>query len=106
MSVTPPRIVVEHVLDPQVRERMRARQEQFRRNLAWFEPRAAEFYAAHRGKHLCVAGEELFVADDARDVLARAKAAHPEDEGVIFLYVPREAMERIYAAQRVVAALP
>jgi len=52
-----------------------------------------------------VAGEELFVADTPQEVMARAKAAHPEDDGALLRYIPLEKSERIYIAPRAVAAL-
>jgi len=52
---------------------------------------ATEVYARHRGKCICVAGEELSVAASPDEVLARARAAHPEDNGSILVrYIPRE----------------
>jgi len=66
-------------------------------NYAWFDARAVEIYKTHRGKCLCVAGQELFVADTATQAAAMAKAAHPDDTGRITRYVPKERICRIYA---------
>jgi hypothetical protein len=98
-------IVMEEVTDPVQIAEARARRERFDRNWAWFEEHAAEVYASHRGKCICVAGEELFVADTPGEVLALATAAHPEDDGRFTLYIPRERMTRIYAHQRCLAPL-
>jgi hypothetical protein len=87
---------MEEVTDPAELAKARAQDERFRRNWAWFEARAAEVYAAHRGKCVCVAGEQLFVADTPEEVLALAAAAHPEDDGRFTRYIPREKMDRIY----------
>ncbi len=105
MTLRPPRIAVSEVTDPDELRRARERDGQFDRNLAWFRPRAAEIYAVHRGKHLCVSGQELFSGDSPGEVLGRARAAHPEDEGRFILYVPKEALERISAARRAVVSL-
>jgi hypothetical protein len=51
--------------------------EEFRKNVAWFGDHAREIRDLHSGKFICVAGQELFVGDDAAEVYARAKAAHP-----------------------------
>jgi hypothetical protein len=98
-------IVMEEVTDPVELAEARARRARADRNWSWFEARAAEVYATHRGKHICVAGEELFVADTAEEVWAQAGAAHPEDDGRFILYIPRERMTRIYAHQRCLVGL-
>jgi len=90
------RVVVEGPTDPQTR----ARRERFDRNWAWLKEHASEVYEAHRGKVLCVAGQEPFAADTTEEALALAKAAHPEDDGCFTLTIPRERMARIYAHQR------
>jgi hypothetical protein len=95
----PNSIVMEEVTDPEELAAARARRARFDRNWAWFTARTAEIYAAHRGKCICIAGEELFVADTPKEVLSRARAAHPKDDGRFTLYIPREKIERIYAHQ-------
>jgi hypothetical protein len=37
------------------------------------------------------------VAHTAEEALARARAAHPEDDGLLLRYIPCERLERIYA---------
>ena len=74
-------------------------------NYAWFDARAAEIYELHRGKCLCVAGQELFVAATATEAAAMAKAAHPDDTGRITRYIPNERAHRIYANRRTVVSL-
>jgi len=54
-------------------------------------------YAQHRGQCICIAGEQLFAADTAEEALAQARAAHPDNDGVLLRYIPRERMERVYA---------
>jgi hypothetical protein len=98
-------IVLEEVTDSVQLARARVRRERFDRNWKWFEAHAAEIYSQHRGKCVCIAGEELFVADAAEDVLALASAAHPGDDGRFTRYIPRERMARIYVAPRSMASL-
>jgi len=90
-------LAMEEVSDPGELARGRERDERFRRNLTWFEAHAPEVYTSCRGKCICVAGEELFVADTPEEVLALAAAAHPGDDGRFTLYIPRERMAWIYA---------
>lgn len=58
-------------------ERMR----QFRDNSKWFRDHIDTIRGEHGGMAVCVAGKELFVAATARQALALARAAHPEDRG-------------------------
>ena len=66
------------------------------RQWQWLEAHATEVYS-QRGKIICIAGQELFVGDTVEDVVARAKAAHPDDEGMFTRIIPRERGARIYA---------
>jgi hypothetical protein len=70
------------------------------RNAAWLQEHAAEVYPHYRGKFICVAGEELYVADSAQEVLALARTAHPEDDGFFLRYIPRDKVARISADSR------
>ena len=83
----------------------RLQYEQFRRNSAWLQAHASEVYPKHRGKCICVAGEQLFVADTAKEALAQAAAAHPEDRGRFVQYIPRERVPRVYANHRRVVCM-
>jgi hypothetical protein len=96
----PPSIEMEEVTDPGEIARARAQRERFDRNSAWLQAHAGEIYPQHRGKCICVAGQELFVADTPEEALALGKAAHPEDDGSFVQYVPRERFARIYADRR------
>jgi hypothetical protein len=93
-------IVIEEVTDPEELAKAQAQQERFDRNAAWLQANAAEVYPRYRGKCICIAGEELFVADTPEEALALATAAHPEDDGRFLRYIPREKVARIYAHQR------
>ncbi len=66
----------------------------FERNWAWLEAHAAEVYS-HRGKYVCVSGQELFVGDSVEELINRAKAKHPDDTGIISRIIPKEAGERV-----------
>ena len=98
-------IVISEVTDPVELAKSRAQDERADRNSAWLQAHVPEIYAQHRGKFICVAGEELFVADDPKEVVVLARAAHPEDDGFLIRYIPRAKLERIYVATRTVAAV-
>src|SRR5262245_31771053 len=90
-------IVMEEVTDVEGLLKARRQHEQFDRNSAWLQAHIAEVYSKHRGKCICVASEELFVADTVKEVIAQATAAHPEDEGWFTRYIPKAKVARIYA---------
>lgn len=90
-------IVMEEVTDPEELIKARGQRQRFDRNSAWLQAHAAEVYTRYRGKCVCVAGEELFVADTPEEAWALATAAHPEDDGSFIRYIPREKVARIYA---------
>jgi hypothetical protein len=98
-------IIMEEVTDPDELFRARAQRRRFDRNSAWLQAHAAEVYPRYRGKCVCIAGEELFVADAPEEALARATTAHPEDDGRFVFYIPREKVARIYADQRRVVSV-
>jgi hypothetical protein len=104
MNPDMPKITVIEVTDPVENAKAHERREKFNRNYAWLEAHADEVFR-HRGTYVCIAGQELFVGDDIVKLLARAKAAHPDDEGPLFQYVPKEKAARIYAHRRSVAGL-
>ena len=90
-------VVMEEVTAPEDLAKARAQRQRFDRNAAWLQAHVAEVYARYRGKCICIAGEELFVADTPEEALALATAAHPEDDGRFLRYIPREKLVRIYA---------
>lgn len=90
-------IVMEEVTCEAELAEARAQREQFDRNSAWLQAHASEVYSNHRGKCICVAGEELFVANTAGEAVAQAMAAHPDDKGRFVHYIPKEKVPRIYA---------
>lgn len=89
--------VMEEVTDPEELANARLQRQRFDRNSAWLQAHATEVYSRHRGKCICIAGEELFVADTPEEALALGVAAHPEDDGRFVHYIPREKLSRIYA---------
>lgn len=90
-------IVMTEVTDPIEMAKAKTQDERFDRNWAWFEANAAEIYPKYRGKCLCIAGQQLFVADTVEDAVALAKATHPDDNGFFTRYIPKEKAYRIYA---------
>jgi hypothetical protein len=92
-----PAIEMEEVTDPTELAAAKRQREQFDRNSAWLQRHISEVYANNRGRCICVAGEELFVADTASEAAALATAAHPEDAGWFTRYIPKEKVPRIYA---------
>src|SRR5271155_2754545 len=104
MNDTQP-IVVSEVTALAERAGARAQDERADRNSAWLQAHVPEIYAKYRGKCICVAGEELFVAETVAEGTALAKAVHPEDDGAILRYILKEKREMIYAASRALASL-
>lgn len=97
LSRIPPAVEMEVVSDPQELAQARQQDEQFARNLAWLRCHASEVYSQHRGKCVCISGEQAFVADSAREAVALAKTVFPQDRGRFVRYIPREKVLRIYA---------
>ncbi len=75
----------------------REQRTQFDKNSQWLQAHASEVYGNHRGRYICIAGEELYVADTVREAVRQANAAHPEDKGWFTRYIPVEKVPRIYA---------
>jgi hypothetical protein len=101
MSDNWPPVVMEVVTDPVEIAEANAQREQAERNCDWLEAHASEVYS-HRGKIICIAGQELFVGDTVEEVVARAKAAHPEDKGLFTRIIPKERGPRNYGPFRFV----
>ena len=79
---------IEIVTDPVELAASAERRAQFQRNVDWLEQHASEVFSTCRGKHICIAGQELFAAERAADVRAMAKAAHPNDKGIYARFIP------------------
>jgi hypothetical protein len=97
MRNLPPVLMVTDVTHPDDLARADSQDKQFSRNLAWFQEHGEEIFALYRGQWICIAGQEIFAADTAREAIALARAAHPEDDGHFTYRVPTERAARIYA---------
>ncbi|MBI3756963.1 MAG: hypothetical protein HY267_03200 [Deltaproteobacteria bacterium] len=95
-----PAVVMEEVTDFDELAKARVQDERFERNSAWLQAHIAEVYSRCRGKCICIAGEELFVADTPQEVIDLASAAHPKDNGKLLRYIPKEKVARVYAHRR------
>lgn len=93
----PNSIVMEEVRDPETLLAARAQRVRFDRNTTWLQANLVDVYSKHRGRVICVAGEELFVGDTATEAIALAKSAHPDDDGFFTRYIPKERLPRISA---------
>src|SRR5882757_8587131 len=91
------KLVLEEVTDPIEIARARAQDERHKRNLEWLESHWSDLLPHARGRFLAVAGEEAFVADTPEEAWARARSAHPEDNGAFSQYVFKEGGPRIYS---------
>jgi len=105
MPLPPIQVVMEEVTDPQEVAKAKAQMEQARRNSAWLHAHAHEIFTRHRGKFIAIAGEELFVGETPEEAIALAKAAHPEDKGLLSQYIYPLKMARVYGNQRRMAIL-
>ena len=97
MANQPFPIVMEEMNDPKILSTAQQQDALYARNFAWFQAHATEIFTSYRGKCICVAGQELFIADTPEEVIAQAKAAHPEDDGSFLHYIPKQKAPRIYA---------
>jgi hypothetical protein len=79
----PPTITVGEVTNAAEIARARQRREQADRNWNWLRQHLEELAPANRGRYVCVAGEEAFIADDPAEARRLARAAHPDDEGSV-----------------------
>jgi hypothetical protein len=97
-SVNYPSIIsVEENNDPVANAQFRARAQQAARNSAWLQAHWSELLPQAFGKFVAVAGQQAFLAETATEAWSKARAAHPEDEGVICQYVLTHRGPRIYA---------
>lgn len=74
----------EETLSPEELAAMHRRGEILHRNMKWFSDHGQEIYDRYVGQFVYVAGGELFAGPDVREVLARVRAAHPEESGGYF----------------------
>src|SRR5207237_8442901 len=98
--VPEPQFVIEVVTDPVELAKGREVCEQFDRNSDWLQAHWPELLPQALGKHLAVTGQEAFLADSAAEAIAKARAAHPEDKGLLVRYVDPRRSPRIYDVRR------
>ena len=91
------RTTLEEVTDPEEIARHRAVAEAGARNSDWLEAHWGDLLPGARGRFVAVAGQEAFVADTPQEAIALARAAHPDDPGLIVQYVIPQQGWRIYA---------
>jgi hypothetical protein len=89
-------LILEEVTDPIAIARGQAQHERAKRNGDWLQAHWADVLPQARGRFLAVAGQEAFIADTPEEAWAQARTAHPEDDGAISQYVPKEGGPRIY----------
>ncbi len=77
----PPPTIEEVPTTPEERAANLAELARYRLNVAWYNAHAGEIHRNHRGKYICVAGEELFVGDDPIVVYSEAVTKHPTHKG-------------------------
>jgi hypothetical protein len=92
----PPKIELIEVTDPDEIRQANEQRRQFDRNRDWFRTNVPDAFEKYRGRVICVANEELFVADTSEEVIAAAMTAHPKATGWFTRIIPREKIPRIY----------
>ena len=92
-----PRFIIEEVTDPAEIARARVQRERARRNSDWLQAHWPDLLPQARGRFLAVAGQQAFIADRLEEARALARAAHPDDDGLIAQYVRPQRGPRIYA---------
>lgn len=91
---------LEEVTDPVAIAHGNTVMEAYSRNEAWLQAHRDEVIPLARGKILAVAGQEAFIAATIEEALAMARAAHPEDGGILCRYVSPQTGPKIYALRR------
>jgi hypothetical protein len=99
------KMIIEEVTDPVEIARGRAVAEQFHRNAQWLAAHWPDLLPQAYGRFLAVAGQEAFIADSIDEAQARARAAHPQDEGLLSQYVFPPGGPRIYGNRRGMVSL-
>ena len=96
---------IEQINEPAMIALHQAQRERAQRNSDWLQAHWPELLPQARGRFVAVAGQEAFIADTAQEAWSRAKAAHPEDDGVLCQYVFQHTGPRFYGHRRAVADL-
>jgi len=90
-------LIMDLVDDPAEITRTHAQHERANRNDEWLQMHWGDVLPQARGKFLAVAGQEAFIADTFEEAWAKARAAHPDDDGALCQYVFPSRGPRIYA---------
>jgi hypothetical protein len=96
--MNPPQFVVEETTDPVERAGLRHGAEQYRLNSDWLQAHWADLLPAAEGRYVAVAGRQAFVGESAAEALDQAKAAHPDDAGMLVEYVRPTTGPRVYGS--------
>lgn len=96
LAMDQPKFTFEEVPASARTERDRLGDEQFHCNTKWLEMHWADVLPQAHGRFIAVAGQEAFIADTPEEAEARAKAAHPEDVGILVQFVLPPGGPRIY----------
>jgi len=92
-------VTVLEVTDPEWIARHRKQDERHKRNLQWLQAHWTELPHS-RGRYVAVADQQAFVADTAEVAWDWARSQHPNDDGAVVMFVPRDQGWRIYAHRR------
>lgn len=84
-------------IPPEESARYQHRHDAFLKSVAWFQRHSAELFRTHRGKHICIVDEQLFVGDTVDEALEQGRQARPDELGLLMWYIPQHRRERIYA---------
>ena len=76
--------------DPALIARIKARDEKAQRNRDWLDAHLGELLPRAYDKLVAVAGQEALIAETEAEAKAWARAAHPEDDGLVIRYIPPE----------------
>jgi hypothetical protein len=95
----PPQLEWGEVTDPAEIAESRAVHEAALRNGDWLATHWPDLLPQAYGKYVAVAGQQAFLADSVQEALALAKAAHPDDKGVLIQYVIPPGTVTIYGIQ-------
>ena len=92
-----PEMVMEIITDPDRIAKFNAHRDRYEKNSRWWQAHMQEFLPRVEGKHVAIAGEEVFIADTPQEAIAMAEAVHPDDDGSFCRYVRPNGGPRIYA---------
>src|SRR5438046_1058708 len=97
-------LTIEVVTDPVEIARLREVEEAFEKNSNWLQAHWGDLIPECLGKHLAVTGQEAFLADTPEEAIERARAAHPEDKGLLVQFITAYRGPKIYGVRRLLAS--